>query len=210
MANDVFPRNNLPPESVPWGRTLEDETRKTGYSITSVGGAIHDNNRSSAGQAGALTQQITDLKSRSTHVIPIGSLLVPVTLDPSPGVYASASGSLTVPIPPPFDNHPRSTLVLFSGVAVNTDPLNVSGFGSSANIKARVGAITSNSMPAPRFTSSPPGYSESFYLNSFMPSTNPLVLEVYVTVSNSSGSTRVINVGLSECTVTVVYQERLA
>lgn len=66
MANDVFPPHNLNPDSVPWGRSIQDRVRSQGYSLDNLIISSAGDNRAIAGQMGALGRQIEDLTQRRT------------------------------------------------------------------------------------------------------------------------------------------------
>ena len=66
MANDVFPPHNLNPDSVPWGRDVQDKVRRQGYLLDNLITSSAGDNRAIAGQMGALGRQIEDLTQRRT------------------------------------------------------------------------------------------------------------------------------------------------
>ena len=209
MANDVFPRNNLPPESVSWGRAIENETRDTAYTLAGLGGGIDANNRAFAGQAGSIQREVAELQARSTHVVDVGTRTIPVSL-PANFDLVVTTGSSAVSCPPPSDGYPRKALIFVSGVAINQDPLNVSGTGSTAEVKVRINGIVSAPMAAPVFSSVPPGYLQSFYISTVLTGSSSFNLEIFVIASQATTPTaRTFNVGVTECVATIVYQERV-
>lgn len=73
--SDVFPANNLPVSSAPWGRKIEDLARENSYTLASATTAAVGDNRAIAGQMGALGRQISELQARETLSLPRGSAL---------------------------------------------------------------------------------------------------------------------------------------
>lgn len=209
MRADVFPRRNLPGESEQWGRALEDRIRSTAYDVVNVGESISSDNRVFAGQAGAINGQIDELRSRVTNTVEVGTLTTSVPL-PANFDIVTAQSSHVVTVPPPADGKPRKALVLLTGIAVNLDPSNVGGYGSNAEVKVRINGIVSTSLAAPVFTSVPPGYLQTFSLAANLSGVTSFVVDVFVIATQAmTPVARTIQVGITECVATVVYQEKL-
>ena len=97
----VFPRNNLNPDAVPWGRAIENATTANGRAIEDLQLDLLGENRSTAGQMGSagrqielLAEQATELGSRLSTVTNMSSVSVTAT---STTAWSSASGTVTLP-----------------------------------------------------------------------------------------------------------------
>ena len=103
----VFPQNNLPPASVPWGRApqnaVDSSTRNLGImSLTS-----ESDNRATAGQMGVVGRQITELGNRTTKTTSMSSISVTATSTS----FSTATGNTLLP---GVGTDPRYALVVFS------------------------------------------------------------------------------------------------
>lgn len=106
--SDVFPRNNLPPDAVPWGRTMEDRARQNAYQLENLRLAMLSENRAGAGQMGvvgrnldvigaqqsSIQAQVDELGSRSSGTASASNLSISVSSTTS---WASGTRDITVP-----------------------------------------------------------------------------------------------------------------
>ena len=125
---DVFPRNNLNPDAVKWGRGIENVTRAQSYEISRAGQSQLMNNRKNANtfstlgiQAEKLEAQVTELLSRSSHTLSLGTWTTPVSIPAFPGT-GRRTVTRTISLPPPYDGQPRSATVFISGVGQGNPP----------------------------------------------------------------------------------------
>lgn len=91
---DVFPRSNLPPDAVAWGRAVENEARNLSNAVISLGISSAGDNRASAGQMGALGRQVSELASRSNVTLFGDSISVTRTSGQN---WASATRNISIP-----------------------------------------------------------------------------------------------------------------
>lgn len=120
--NDVFPRNNLNPDSVPWGRAVEGSIRDLSYQLEVARQASNGDNRTQAGQFGVLSRQIeelngqvTELTARRTMSVTPADLSVTgnATITPLP------SATRTFDFPAPDDS--RAGVLLVSATFTNSN-----------------------------------------------------------------------------------------
>lgn len=105
---DVFPPNNLPASSAPWGRKIEELARQNSYALTNTSISTTGDNRAIAGQMGALGRQISELQSRETATVERGSALSVTSTGTN--TFFSSDWVLTLP----GGDGQRSSIVNFS------------------------------------------------------------------------------------------------
>lgn len=101
MANDVFPRNNLNADAVPWGRAIEAATVNNKVLLESALAILQGNNRANAGQMGIagrqidqLSAQTAELDSRLTRTQEMRTVAITTS---GTGTWATAVSSILVP-----------------------------------------------------------------------------------------------------------------
>ena len=126
MANDVFPPHNLNPDSVPWGRTIQDRVRSQGYSLDNLIISSAGDNRAIAGQMGALGRQIEDLtQRRATATFPADLELIK---GGTSGEIGPIARTLDLPAP---QGGARTATIFGSGSVVWTGTSTGSGIADS-------------------------------------------------------------------------------
>lgn len=156
--SSVFPRSNLPPDAIPWGRAIQDLSIDNENKIAGLEASLLGENRSIAGQMGAIGRnilsiqgqqteiqaQINELSSRSSGVVAGASVSVTSS---SSTTWASATRTVTVPGEP---DGTRTSIISFSAVCTQ------SGTGSGPTfIKIESGSLLL--------------FTDSVYLDSSMP-----------------------------------------
>lgn len=139
MANDVFPPHNLNPDSVPWGRDIQDKLRNVIYAQQNSATASAGDNRAIAGQMGALGRQIEDLSGRSSHTDN------PQALTVIHGTGTGQVGPTAVPMSfPEPRGGARTAILVVSGVytwtGTNTNPGDI-GSSVQAILEIRLNGV---------------------------------------------------------------------
>lgn len=125
MADKVFPRHNLNPDAVPWARKIEEEVSSTTKALNDLFGEAKSENRSTAGQLGALGRQLNELQSRSVAQYSVSD--ISVTRSSGSG-WGSSSRSVSVS---GVGDSPRWAYVSFSATVSNTSVLQYMQVGIS-------------------------------------------------------------------------------
>lgn len=203
MPRDVFPRSNLAPEAVEWGRGVERESRQTYYDLLDLNGAGKSDNRLQAGQMGVVGRQIQDLRARTTQVTQINRISTLVELPESYGL-ATVRFTRNVILPPTFDGSNRKSLIFLSGIAYNSNPGNTMG-----TVYVRLNDITSKPMAAPAMTSTPEGYVETVSISTTLDWGNTFNLEFLIIAANNTDSPRTAQMGIESVYIVSVYGDEV-
>lgn len=125
MADIIFPRNNLNPDAVPWGRKIEEVVTKTAREVGRVSGESLSENRATAGQLGALGRQLNELQAREVAQYSVSD--ISITRSSGSG-WGSSSRNFTVA---GVGDSPRWAYVSFSGVLADRNVLQYMQVGGS-------------------------------------------------------------------------------
>lgn len=200
---EVFPRNNLDPAAVPWARKVENLTRGQSYEITREAQSGLMNNRKNANTFSTLSQQtdklaaqVSELLSRSTHTLNLGTWTTSVSVPAFPGTGLSRA-TRTISLPPPYDGRPRTATVMISGI----------GQGNPRGLwYVTIGAegITSKTTTEATITSQQTGVNLIFFLSG----KTSFTLTMDVQGGNTpGGGAQTATIGMNNLSVVVTYGE---
>lgn len=200
---DVFPRNNLDPDAVPWGRKVESVTREQSYDLDRARQAGIMNNRKNANtfytlvqQSDKLASQVSDLLSRSSHTLNLGTWTTSVSIPAFPGTGIKRV-TRTISLPPPYDGRPRTATVMISGI----------GRGNPRGLwYVTIGAegITSKTTTEATITSQQTGVNLIFFLSG----KTSFTLTMDVQGGNTpGGGAQTATIGMNNLSVVVTYGE---
>ena len=211
MANDVFPPHNLNPDSVPWGRSIQDRVRSMSYSLDNLLVSSAGDNRAIAGQMGALGRQIEDLSGRSSHTTNPPD--VTVTHGTGTGQVGPVSSTMTFPAP---QGSSRTAILVVSGVytwtGTNTNPGDI-GSSVQAILEIRLNGVRvwSTTTLVQSLTLAPASQGEAISAVASLrvpstPSTYELRLYTY---KSFSGGTALDGARLGSISATLTYGDKV-
>lgn len=98
----VLPPNNLPPESVPWGRAVQSEAFNLSRELRNEGEAAGSERRAYAGQMGITGRQLERIQDQSEEIdlranIPFSVSSGFSVPGPASGVWASSTSDFLIP-----------------------------------------------------------------------------------------------------------------
>lgn len=208
----VFPRTNLPPESVPWGRTIQETLVMARRDLGLQDQSLASGNRDSASNAGSIafsldriSEQFSELRNRRVEYLT------------HPGVFTTTSTTLntlttfsateTIPLPPTLDGNVRAVIVYGSMQGFSSNPA-----AGSANIGAVVSLLGAEAMtfglfPTPSQSNQPPGWIDRHFR-----STSTWISGGNLTVAMSGNiygnGAFTLTVGVSDIEIALVYGEK--
>ena len=148
----VFPPNNLPPQSVPWGREVERAVKSNELQISRLGDSAQNENRSSAGQMGlisrqmeALQQSIDELDSRITRQYSGGSLTVTAVGNSGTNPVIGRA-SKTIRLAGVGTSTRKALITVTSPTSANSDFIVELAVGGSSRFRGRVAEGTSSNL----------------------------------------------------------------
>ena len=211
MANDVFPPHNLNPDSVPWGRSIQDRVRSMSYSLDNLIVSSAGDNRAIAGQMGALGRQIEDLSGRSSHTTNPPD--VTVIHGTGTGQVGPVSSTMSFPTP---QGSSRTAILVVSGVytwtGTNTNPGDI-GSSVQAILEIRLNGVRvwSTTTLVQSLTLAPASQGEAISAVASLrvpstPSTYELRLYTY---KSFSGGTALDGARLGSISATLTYGDKV-